>query len=451
MSDRKLIVSLTSFPARIRFVPRVLESLLAQTRPAGAIVLYLSEDQFPGREADLPEELTAAAEAGSLLLRFVPGDLKPHKKYFYAFREYPDAYVVTVDDDALYSPALLEDLWQTHLAYPDAVVAGRAHLITLDSAGAPRPYQEWVRRVMGFEQGPSLQLCAVGVGGVLYDPGRFPPELFDEEALRASCLEADDLWLKAMELAAGIPVVRARGVEYLRLVPGSQENSLYHVNVNQNRNDELLARVRKWTAARFGRDLFMDWSGDGSLPVVRTEADLSAFLLRDRKRRMDDMTDLASGLEISLKRTSDRLSALEQTAEGLRNTAEHLRQEKDRVKEVNDRLKEVNDRLKESNDKLRESNDRFRESNAGLKETNAGLRETVARLRDYNTRLKESNTGLKEANAGLKEDKAALKKERELLRQEKESLKAELDLLQNSSSYKLGRALTAPVRKLKKE
>ena len=409
MSDRKLIVSLTSYPARLPCVPRVLESLRAQTRPADAIVLYLSEDQFPGREADLPEELTAAAESGSLLLRFVPGDLKPHKKYFYAFREFPDAYIVTVDDDALYAPGLLEDLWQTHLAYPDAVVAGRTHLITLDEAGAPRPYQEWIRRVVGFEQGPSLQLFAVGVGGVLYNPGRFPPELLDEEAIRATCLEADDLWLKAMELAAGIPVVRTRGAEYLRLVPGSQETSLYHVNVNQNRNDEFLSKVREWTTARFGRDLFTDWAGGGALPVVRTEGELLAFLLRDRKCRMDGVTEVATGLEISLKRASDRLSSLEKTAEGLRNTADHLRQDKEHQNEVIEKLKETNDKIREARDRLKESNDR------------------------------------------MKEAKVSMMKERDLLRQENNTLQGELDLLKNSSSYKLGRVLTAPVRKLKKE
>ena len=96
---RRLIVSLTSYPARIQYVPQVLDTLLAQTRPADEIVLYLSGDQFPGRESDLPEALRTAASGGKLRLRFVPGDLRPHKKYFYAFRDYPDAYIVTVDDD----------------------------------------------------------------------------------------------------------------------------------------------------------------------------------------------------------------------------------------------------------------------------------------------------------------------------------------------------------------
>ena len=64
--DRQLTLSFTSYPARIRFVPDVLSCLLKQTRPADRIVLYLSEDQFPGKEAALPEALQNAQKEKQL-------------------------------------------------------------------------------------------------------------------------------------------------------------------------------------------------------------------------------------------------------------------------------------------------------------------------------------------------------------------------------------------------
>ena len=36
-----------------------------------------------------------------LTIRFCE-DLKAHKKYYYAFKEYPDDIVITVDDDVIY-------------------------------------------------------------------------------------------------------------------------------------------------------------------------------------------------------------------------------------------------------------------------------------------------------------------------------------------------------------
>ena len=53
----KLIVSLTSFPARINTVHQVIESLLNQTKKADKIILWLAPEQFPNGEKDLPEKL----------------------------------------------------------------------------------------------------------------------------------------------------------------------------------------------------------------------------------------------------------------------------------------------------------------------------------------------------------------------------------------------------------
>ena len=283
-STRRLIVSLTSFPARIAFVPQVLDCLLSQNHPADEIVLWLSEDQFPGREKDLPETLFQSASAGKLRLRWVQGDLKPHKKYIYAFREYPEDIVVTVDDDVLYDRKLLETLWETHLQYPDAVVAGRTHLITLDPNGQPRPYSAWLRRVIGLEDGPSMQLFAVGIGGVLYDPKWFPPELYDEEVIRETCLRADDLWLKTMEMAAGIPVIRSSGDELLQVIPESQETALCSANLKQNRNDEIFAAIRRWANAYYGRDIVAEQLGNSRWPRVIGESALLDFANQDKER-----------------------------------------------------------------------------------------------------------------------------------------------------------------------
>ena len=52
-----VVVSITSFPARIEGVPMVLETIYSQTRVPDRVVLWLGEEQFPGKEADLPEEL----------------------------------------------------------------------------------------------------------------------------------------------------------------------------------------------------------------------------------------------------------------------------------------------------------------------------------------------------------------------------------------------------------
>ena len=345
--EKRLIVSMTSYPARIQYVPAVVASLLAQTKKADRIVIYLSSDQFPGQEADLPEALRTGDRDKDVFLCWVEGDLKPHKKYFYAFREFPEDIVVTVDDDVEYPREMLESFWETHLQYPKAVVAGRTHVITLDENGEPNPYSLWLQRTMGFEEGPSMQLHSVGVGGVLYDPSLFPPELYDEEAIRALCLEADDLWLKAMELAAGIPVVRAATPELVRFVDGSQEISLYKKNVDRNLNDPAFRAIREWMKEKFGTDVVKERLNDPAYPAFPAGDDRLMFLNLDRKRTLETVNNAygrqlnrVGWLQNSLNRRTADLEKAQRTITRKNADLNRYREELARRKEELERKRE---------------------------------------------------------------------------------------------------------------
>ena len=55
--SHELIVSLTSYPARINELYACVFSLLEQSVKADRVILYLAKPQFPGLEKDLPEAL----------------------------------------------------------------------------------------------------------------------------------------------------------------------------------------------------------------------------------------------------------------------------------------------------------------------------------------------------------------------------------------------------------
>ena len=112
---KELIVSMTSHPARINNVALVVETIYKQTRLPDKVILWLGESRFPGKYADLPKELVKLATDKKLDVRWCDDvDLKPHTKYFYAFKEYPDALIITVDDDILYHPKLIENLYNSY-------------------------------------------------------------------------------------------------------------------------------------------------------------------------------------------------------------------------------------------------------------------------------------------------------------------------------------------------
>lgn len=203
--EKRWIVSLTSYPKCIRMAFDVIRSLEQQTKLPDKVVLYLSKEEFP--EQRFASDVIPYTGKLDFTIRWVDGNLKPHKKYFYAFQEYRNDYVITIDDDYYHPDHMIETFADKVIHYPNAVLARRAHLITKDRAGNIDSYQEWVHKCFTFVDEPRMDLIAIGCGACLYQPEYFIDEVFNLEMIKNYCLTTDDLWLKIMELLSGIPTV----------------------------------------------------------------------------------------------------------------------------------------------------------------------------------------------------------------------------------------------------
>ena len=64
-SQSKIIVSLTTFPARIGYVHLAIKSLLHQTKRPNKVILWLGEEFFPEGENNLPESLLELKPLGA--------------------------------------------------------------------------------------------------------------------------------------------------------------------------------------------------------------------------------------------------------------------------------------------------------------------------------------------------------------------------------------------------
>lgn len=227
-------VSLTSFPARINVVSEVVKSILNQTVKPDRVVLWLAQNQFENGEASLPAQL-CELKAQGLEIEWCD-DIRPHKKYFYTMQKYPDDIVITVDDDVEYRPDTVETLLRSYIRFPFAVSALRAHCIAFDENGSIKPYERWERGIKTAHY-PSHALMATGVCGVLYPPRCFGPEAFRKDTILETCLNADDLWLKIMELIYNVPVVLAAASADVKTIKGSQAEALYKSNDLADKND----------------------------------------------------------------------------------------------------------------------------------------------------------------------------------------------------------------------
>ena len=232
-----VIVSLTTFPPRISQLHLMLKSILWQTCPPEKIIVWLSEQEFPGRLNDLPEELKMLMAKG-IEFRFVSENFRSHKKYHYVFREYPDSKVITVDDDLIYPRNTVERLLSLSYQYPDTVCGNVIRKIHMDG-NSFSVYRKWTK-VFTMPVNSSLQNVAIGCGGIYYPPHWYGEELFDWKIISEHCPSADDLWLKANELKSRVKVTGG-GEFYPRPIelPQTQNNSLQKKNNGKtNLNDK---------------------------------------------------------------------------------------------------------------------------------------------------------------------------------------------------------------------
>ena len=255
--DSRIIVSMTSFPYRISYVPKVLETIYAQTRKADEVILWLATEQFPDQM--LPEELVNLEQEGKLTIRWCDDDLMSHKKYFYAFREFPDDLIITIDDDLYYRETLIENLFRSFLINPCAVSAARAHMMMFEE-GEIVPYKDWLYEYSHKVGEASMLLFATSGAGTLFPAYLFNQGLLDKDVIIEKCLHADDIWLKMLQVEAGIPVVLAEPFSGLKIVPGTQEQTL--LNYNWDHNDEQLRKCIDWFDEKYGKGFVLSQLGN---------------------------------------------------------------------------------------------------------------------------------------------------------------------------------------------
>lgn len=250
-NNPQIVVSLTSFPPRMKRIWMVLESLLRQTKKPDRIILWLASTQFSSIE-DVEERVRAMEKRG-IEIRFCE-DLRPHKKYFYSMQEFRNDIVILVDDDVFYFENMIEDLLTKHIEYPNCVVCIRAHKITFKD-GKINKYSEWDFRSKNISS-PDHTLLATTGGGTLFPPKCLSEEVFNLQAIKELCPNADDIWLKCMAFMNRTKTVKVYPIfSELFTTLGSSDLGLAKSNVIEGRNDEQLKNIVERYAIDFSSSI----------------------------------------------------------------------------------------------------------------------------------------------------------------------------------------------------
>ena len=246
-----IIVSLTSFPARINRLWLVIETILRQTVKPDRIILWLSKEQFDNFQS-LPTNLLNLQSRG-LEIRFVEGDIRSHKKYLYSMSEYPHAIIITIDDDVFYNSLTIQHLLESHKQYPSDVIANITHQLQYSPSGKLLPYSDWKHNIS--TPNCSSHIFQVGVGGVLYPPKCAHKDICDSKLAYTYCPFGDDIWLFAMCRLNGT-TIRTSMHTSIPLPIYNIHNSALSASNLQGRNDSQIQQLTDYCVLHYKANPF---------------------------------------------------------------------------------------------------------------------------------------------------------------------------------------------------
>lgn len=231
MRQKKILISLTSYKERFKFLPKVINSLKEQSITPNKIVLVLAEKDMKSYDLKI----------NGIEVITINKDLRPHNKYYYTMIKYPEYAIVTVDDDIIYCKNMLESLYNSYIEHPNIVSGRRGHLMKYKENGELKNYLSWNREEKSIIEA-SYDLFLTGVGGVLYPPDAFNiNENFSK--IIEETLTGDDIILKYFEVIKGIDEkwVPNKHPEGINMMKNSIHKPL--ININLIKNDIYIKNI----------------------------------------------------------------------------------------------------------------------------------------------------------------------------------------------------------------
>ncbi len=234
---KRIIVSFTSFPARIERLWIVVRCMKRQSIKPDKIVLWLSKEQF--ENVSLPESLTSLIDE-HFEIRFVENDYRSHKKYCYAFREFKDDIVILIDDDIYYPSTMIDGLLKGLEKHPDAVICQYGSVMKYNGDGTLPPFTEWWEEKADASDSKDFFLGTGG--GSLFQPNKLTSIILDTELAFKLAPLADDIWVNAMIRLSGLYIHKVKCGLLLQM-PEQQKTALKNQNSYDGKNDEQFKAV----------------------------------------------------------------------------------------------------------------------------------------------------------------------------------------------------------------
>lgn len=196
-NNEPAVISLTSWKKRISIVHLTINNLLGFC-PNFHFVLVLSEDEFPQKEKELPDELLKLINEDRIELLWVKKNYKVFKKHIFAALKYPQLPIITADDGCIYRCNFPEYLYQKWLENKDSICS-------ISAFGCHDPSEK-----------PKVVLWGGGDEGILYPPSVFNDYVYYLEDQEIIDTNLEDLFFGVLAAKLKVKWLKVDIPEYYR-------------------------------------------------------------------------------------------------------------------------------------------------------------------------------------------------------------------------------------------
>lgn len=228
-------ISMTTYGRRIHSVFYAIESIAAGTTLPARFTLWLDDKKL---FENLPSSLRRLQKRG--LEIGLTQNYGPHTKYYpyVSSQDSLEAPMVLADDDVLYPKNWLEVLLKAAAERPHEIHCWMAKVLSVDGSSI-REFMQWPTCA---DSEASFRNMAQGIGGVMHPPEMLRAIKKARTEFLNCCPKADDIWLHAIALRAGIKTrqVPGGGTRH-HIIPGTEVGGLWHTNHDGGNDRQIQA------------------------------------------------------------------------------------------------------------------------------------------------------------------------------------------------------------------
>lgn len=223
--QKKIIVSITSYPKRFIFLPDLMKFIRNQNFQINKKFFFIYKEEMKYYNLKINDVEVIKTEK----------NLRSHLKYFYAMKNFKDQAIITLDDDIGYTKGTFKSLFNSYIENPNVISGRRSHLMTYKNNGELKSYYNWLIE-QNFIKEASFDITLTNVGGSI-----FPPDILnvndDYLNIINETITCDDLTLKYFANMKGIPMKWAFNKHFLgkrRRLPKISAKPLFMINLIKN-------------------------------------------------------------------------------------------------------------------------------------------------------------------------------------------------------------------------